>query len=406
MAPSPPQARPPEEAVQKPPQGPGPVPDEPAPLPSQGGEAPKEGLRRGPGAEGADLADEALPVLEAKAPAVKRPGPAGLHLPQGDPLQGELHRLAVGDGKDLGEKGPGPGGVRHQGVEDPLHQGQGEPVGDGGDEAHPEGGEPRGEDGDGEDDPLEPPHLGVGLHHGLEGEGFCPDLHHVGRPPLQGQDQVGQHVPDGDGRDGVQDPAGGHHDGQAFREVADHLKAGGPRADHGPRPELRGGEVRPQDLPHLGPAPQVGGGLALLGQEAPQVDHVPQPRLPAHPGEGLRLAALRLLEGLLREHGVDQVVGGLRPLQGPPEGPLVLQASPHHLHPPRPGAPREAGLVPHQDPHLVPSLQEAGNQPPPHVPRGPRDQDAHAPSIPAPSSGKGGGDHGPDPGLSRTPGLP
>ena len=78
---------------------------------------------------------------------------------------------------------------------------------------------------------------------------------------LGGGEEVGEGVADGDGLDGVVDPLGGDHGGEAFGEVADHLEGGGAGADDGPGAELGDGEVVGEDAADLGAAGEVGGGV-------------------------------------------------------------------------------------------------------------------------------------------------
>ena len=73
----------------------------------------------------------------ARAGVAQRAAPVGLHVAFGDALHCALHCVAIGHGDDLGKQFPRPGRIGDNRLNHALHQGHGEAIGDGGDQANP-----------------------------------------------------------------------------------------------------------------------------------------------------------------------------------------------------------------------------------------------------------------------------
>lgn len=260
VASSPPKAGATEQVVESAPEFPGPVPGHPALVAAEGGEDVEHTLGRGVDDGASDFPDQAFTLGELVGGAFAEGArPAGLDVAVGDFLKGDANGLAVGDREDSGEEFAGAGGVANQRFLHAVDEGEGEAIGDGGNEAHPACGEAGQEHREGNDAAGEAAFCGVVHHHVAEPDGFRADVDDAGGRMLEGLEKVVQGVADGDGLDLMHNPLRGDHDREALGQVANHFEGGGPGTDDGSGAKFEGVGMATKDFAHFGPAGQMFG---------------------------------------------------------------------------------------------------------------------------------------------------
>ncbi len=224
-------------------------------------------------------------------------------------------------------------------------------------------------------------HFRVPLHHVAVGDDVRPaDVERTVHLPLHPgtAHQIAQHVPHRDGLDPRGHPARRHHDGQPFREIAQHLEGGRSGSDDHRGPQRGGGDAGIQQNPaDLGPRPQVRGQL-LVGyvgrSEAAEVDDPAHPRRVRLLPEDRGGPAVRLLEAAAGCQGVHQVVGHVDVTHGRRERLRVGDVAAHDVHLARPWVVPQLLRAAGQAAHPVPRRQKFRYQPPSDVPGGAGDQ--------------------------------
>ena len=138
------------------------------------------------------------------------------------------------------------------------------------------------------------------------------DLHGapLARVQVEGGEQVGDEVLDGDRLRLRLHPAGADHGGQALDERPDELERQAPRAedDRGAQLDDRDARGGPEHVARLLPAAEMGREARPRLAEAAEVDDLPHPRGAGRLAEVPGGEAILLLERGARRHRVDQVV--------------------------------------------------------------------------------------------------
>lgn len=298
--------------------------------------------------------------------------PAGGDLRVADPLQRERDRAVEAEGMTRRARHVpfDVAGAAHHFVPQRLGERPGDPGRDRRHQAHPVARQAGGEHGHRQDQPpRQARHGGVAPHH-VEVRQHLGAADVEGAADLAGQGgaagQQAQHVAHGDRLDPGVHPARGDHHRQPLGEVAQHLEAGGARADDDRRAQHdrrhAGGE---QDAADLGTGPQVRGQLPLghLLRRQPAEIHEPAGAgLPCLLAEDPGRLAVGVLEVPPGPEGVHEVVGHVHAPHGPCDGPRVGHVAPDDADPVRPLLVAELLRGPHQAPHLVPGGQEFGNE--------------------------------------------
>ena len=197
-------------------------------------------------------------------------------------------------------------------------------------------------------------------------------------------DEVVEHVTDGDRLDEVAHPLRRWHVRQHLGEVPDHLERCGTRADHGARLERRSRNARrDQNLPHLGATAKVSAQLCEgnVGVKTPEVDdafHTGGLRCRSNVARRGQFRALEISPG---PHGVHEVVGDIDSLESSRQCRGIAEVAGYHLDPLGPRHVANAGSVSHENPHLVPGVDQPRREAPSDVPGRAGDEDAHGSSL-------------------------